>query len=226
MGITSPIFSMFGPSPIKPLEQHIDITYAAAKRLIPFMQEVFKQNWAQAEILQQEISKKERDADQLKSDLRIHLPKGLFLPVPRSDILELLTTQDRIANIAKDIAGTMIGRRMEIPEAIVKDFLDYLQCSVDACAQARKAINELDELLETGFRGNEVTLVEEMIHKLDLIEHASDDKQITIRQQLLEIETQLPPIDAFFLYRAIELIGDLADSAQAVGGRLQILLAR
>lgn len=34
------------------------------------------------------------------------------------------------------------------------------------------------------------------------------------------------PIDVMFLYRVIELIGDLADVAQRVGSRLQILLAR
>ncbi|HBP75141.1 MAG TPA: phosphate transport regulator, partial [Alcanivorax sp.] len=37
---------------------------------------------------------------------------------------------------------------------------------------------------------------------------------------------ELPPVDVIFLYKIIEWIGDLADRAQKVGGRLQLLLAR
>lgn len=226
MAITSPIFNMFGPSPIRPLEKHIDKAYAAAKLLLPFMEAVLAKDWPKAESLQQDIIKLEDEADDMKRDLRLHLPKGLFLPVPRSDILELLHSQDKIANIAKDIAGTIYGREMTIPDAIANDFEEYVQCTVDACRQARKAINELDELLETGFRGNEVKLVEEMIRKLDQIEHKSDGMQVKIRRQVHKMERDLPPIDVIFLYQVIDLFGDLADVAESVGQRLEILLAR
>lgn len=226
MGISSPIFSMFGRSPIKPLEAHIDKANAAATLLKPFISAVLAQDWDEALKLQADIAKLEREADDMKRDLRLHLPKGLFLPVPRTDILELIQVQDRIANRAKDIAGIIVSRRMQIPAAIADDFTDYLQTCLDACAQARKAINELDELLETGFSGNEVTLVENMITKLDNIENKSDDKQAAIRQKLYAMESELSPVDVIFLYQAIRTIGELADCAQAVGGRLQILLAR
>ena len=49
--------------------------------------------------------------------------------------------------------------------AFPKDFgpllKEFVERSIDASAQAQKAINELDELVETGFRGNEVQLVKE-----------------------------------------------------------------
>ena len=37
---------------------------------------------------------------------------------------------------------------------------------------------------------------------------------------------ELPPVDVIFLYKIIDWIGDLANRAQTVGGRLQILIAR
>jgi uncharacterized protein Yka (UPF0111/DUF47 family) len=49
-------------------------------------------------------------------------------------------------------------------------------------------INELDELLETGFKGREVALVEKMIHQLDKIEDDADAMQIKLRPSLLSIE--------------------------------------
>ena len=55
---------------------------------------------------------------------------------------------------------------------------------------------------------------------------ANDEQQIQIRSQLFKLESELPPVDVIFLYKIIEWIGDLADRAQKVGGRLQLLLAR
>ena len=92
--------------------------------------------------------------------------------------------------------------------------------------QASKAINELDELLETGFKGREVTLVEKMLVELDAIEQDTDDMQIKIRRQLRAIENELNPVDVMFLYKIIEWVGELADIAERVGSRLELMLAR
>ena len=146
--------------------------------------------------------------------------------MPRSDLLELLSVQDKVANRAKDIAGLMLGRQMAIPEPIQESFKFFVQRSVDAAAQALKAMNELDELLETGFAGREVTLVENLIEELDRIEHDTDTLQIKLRSDLFKLEKDLPPINVMFLYQIIEWIGDVADRAQRVGNRLEQLMAR
>ena len=156
----------------------------------------------------------------------MNLPKGLFLPVDRSDVLEIATHQDRIANRARDIAGLVMGRRMSIPAVIAPFFMAFLKRSIDATVQAKKIIDELDELLETGFRGDEADLVRKMVMTLDEIEHDTDEMQIEVRGELFRIETQLPPIDVVFLYKIIDRTGDLADQAQIVGGQLLLLLAR
>lgn len=220
------IFSMFGRSPIRPLQQHMQKAHACAQHLLPFIDAVIKQSWKEAAKLQQEISDLEHDADNMKKDLRLHLPTGLFLPVPRTDVLELLAMQDRVANKAKDIAGLIIGRKMILPESVAKQYPKFLQRCLDASQQACNAINELDELLEAGFRGNEVKVVEEMIVKLDEIEHDTDTMLVDIRKEIFQLETTLSAIDIVFYYKLVEWTGDLADHAQTVGGRLQLLLAR
>ena len=75
------------------------------------------------------------------------------MPLARTDLLELLTQQDKIANRAKDIAGLMLGRKLAMPADLASDFMAYLQRCLDATALATQAIGELDDLLETGFRG-------------------------------------------------------------------------
>ena len=90
----------------------------------------------------------ENEADELKKQLRLHLPKGLFMPVARADLLALLASQDKIANKAKDVAGLITGRKMEFPESVQADFTAYLQKCIAAAHQAGKAISQLDEFFK------------------------------------------------------------------------------
>ncbi|WP_298626622.1 TIGR00153 family protein [uncultured Legionella sp.] len=217
---------MFGPSPIKPIEQHIRKAHQCAKQLYPFFEAVLKKDWKTAKNIKNKIISLEKEADFIKRDLRLHLPTGLFLPVSRTDLLELLSAQDKIANKAEDIAELITSRKMTIPEPLIPVFMPFLHRCLDASKQACKAINELDELLETGFRGSEVKIVEEMILKLDEIEHDCDKMLADIRHKIFELEQELSAIDIMFLYKLVQWIGELADHAQTVGGRLQILIAR
>ncbi|MCL1125814.1 TIGR00153 family protein [Shewanella surugensis] len=220
------ILGVFAKSPIKPLQEHIDKVYDCSSLLVPFFEATISGDWDSAVKLRKKISQAERDADSLKREIRLKLPGGLFMPVERTDLLELLTQQDKIANKAKDISGRIIGRELLVPAVIQAPFLTYLARCLDAVSMAKEAINELDDLLETGFRGREVTLVEKMISKLDSIEEDTDSLQINIRRQLFAIENELNPIDVMFLYKIIEWVGELADLAERVGSRLELMLAR
>jgi len=220
------ISSLFGSSPVKPLQSHMNSVQTCVEELIPFMDAVLIKDWDSALKVQLKISELEQESDKLKKDLRLNLPNSLFMPVSRRDLLEVLTMQDKIANKAKDIAGLITGRKMNIPDPLGTQFKAFINRSIDASAQACQAINELDELVETGFRGREVNLVAKMIKKLDKIESDTDKIQVKIRAEIFKRETKLPPIEVMFLYKIIEWIGDLADIAQRVGSRLELMLAR
>jgi predicted phosphate transport protein (TIGR00153 family) len=223
---TTPFLNMFGRSPIKPLEEHMAKVHVCVEELAPFFDAAFAENWPEVEKIQRVIVRLENEADVMKRELRLHLPNNLFTSVSRSDLLELLNVQDRLANKAKDIAGTVMGRRMLFPEASKMAFLELLKRCIEASKQANTAIHELDELLETGFSGNEVKHVDNMISKLSRIEHETDELQIQLRQIMFTLEDQYPPVKVMFLYEVIEWTGELADTARAVGDNLQILVAR
>lgn len=218
--------NLFGKSPITPIQEHMAASHQTAELLVDFFEATNNEDWELASSIQQQISEKENVADDLKKKIRLELPKSLFLPVPRGDLLELLTMQDQIANGAKDIAGIMIGREMRMPKKIRKDMTSFVKASVATSQQALTAINELDELLEAGFGGPEVRLVQKLIKKLDDLESKTDKLQIAIRGKLFKVEKDLPPVDVMFTYRIIEWVGELADKAQKVGSRLQMLLAK
>lgn len=224
--MSSPLSALFGRSPIRPIQEHMAKAQNCVVLLGDFLEASFNKDWTKAEQLQKEISACENQADDFKYNIRTHLPKTLLLPVARADLLSLLNTQDKLANRTKDIAGLMLGRKMEVPPSLVESIREYYQQSLRASEQALKSINELDELLETGFRGKEVEFVEKLIVELDEIEHLNDVTQIGIRANLFKLEPELPPVNVMFLYKVIDLIGDVADISQMIGGRLSLLMAR
>lgn len=226
MAIGNPLYNLFGKSPIKPLQEHMMAVVECAEALQDFLAAAIANDWPAAEDIYNRIYTTERRADELKKQLRLHMPNGLFMPVSRTDLLELLSVQDHIANHARDIAGLMLGRQMCVPGMLQDAVREFLAASISATQQALKAINELDELLETGFTGSEVTFVEELIDQLADLENRTDILERDIRQRLFKLEAALAPVEVMFLYQIIDRIGELADLAERVGGRLQLLLAR
>jgi uncharacterized protein len=222
----NPILDLFASSPMKPMQTHMLKVQECVGKLPEFFEAVFEQDWDKVDTLQKGIRALENEADELKKELRLHLPKGLFMPVERTDLLALLSSQDKIANKAKDIAGLITGRKMVFPDSIRDELRAYLSRGIDASLQASKAIQQLDELLETGFKGREVKIAEEMIVVLDEIENDVDVLQIKLRRKLFALEESLPAVNVIFMYKVLDWMGDLADTSQQVGARLELLLAR
>ncbi len=224
--VGSPFSNLFGQSPISPIQEHIGLAHQCATLLHPFFEAAIKNDWDAANDLYNKISDLEHQADEAKTKLRANLPSSLMMPVDRGDLLLMVSKQDKIANHTKDIAGIMIGRQMQIPLEISESMRKFVAIAIETSAQAVKAVNEMDELLELGFKGRVLEVVEKLIEELNRLEHENDELQIQVRSELFQIEDSLSPVNVIFLYKVIEWIGALADAAQSAGGKLQLLIAR
>ena len=226
MASRNPLGNLFGRSPIRPIQEHMQMADQAAQLLPSLFLAAAAEDWDKANEVHKEILAAEKAADKMKRSVRRHLPKSLFLPVPRSDLLTLVGIQDNVANTAKDVAVLVIGRKMRFPEAMQEAVMAFTEACVATSHQALLAIQELDELLEVGFSGREVKRVENMLKELDKLERTTDKLANTLRAKLFKIEQELPPIDVMFFYRILSLLGTVADDAESVGDRLQILMAK
>jgi len=216
---------IFGRSPFGPIQKHMEMCYECATLVEPLLQAVNADDWTEVVRLQEEIVRSENEADDLKTEIRSRLPRGFFLPVSRPDLLDLLTRQDRIANRAKGIAGLVLGRRMSFPLQMTDMLGEFVAECIKACELARQVVSELDELLDTGFRGQETGRVRTMVHQIDATERRCDEMEIDLRTMLFGLEGELSAVNVMFMYRVIEWIGDLANHAERVGHRLDQLLA-
>lgn len=216
--------SIFGSSPVEPIQAHMDMCHAAVTELVRLLEAAASGDWDAAEKSMKAISAKEVAADDLKHETRRLLSGNLMMPVPRTDLLDLIQTQDEVANLAKRTARMIVWRQLQIPEPVRKRFLDLLDESARATKKARKSIRELDELYETVFKGAEAEKVEAIISELEDIETETDRMQGALRVELREIENDYPAMEMMFLYKLVDLVGEIADTAEHVGRRLNGLL--
>jgi len=97
---TNPIPGLFGKSPFKAMQNHMRIVNDCIAEVPGLFQALVDGDAAALEEQKDKIFEKEEEADHLKNSLRSHLPKSIFMPVDRRDLLELLDMQDSIADTA------------------------------------------------------------------------------------------------------------------------------
>lgn len=217
---------LFGASPVAPLQSHMTMVDECVTKLVDLFENMASGNTDAVEAVYHEIAALEQKADDKKHLLREQLPTGLFMPIERQDLLDALRVQDLLANKARDIAGIVVGRKLQFPEKVGQRAIELVKATVETCHQALKVVNELDELIETGFRGHAVRVVEEMLIELDNLESATDRIQVDLRADLFAVEKDLYAVDVMFIYRIIESIAEIADDAERVGRRFQLMLAK
>ena len=200
--------------------------HSCIKEFGVFAKAAKSEDWEKAQEAQVSIGNKEKKADQLKKKLRMNLPSTFMMPFSRRDLLDVLLIQDSIANITKDLAGLMMTRHMVFPKEFAEDFINLAELCIKTSGAALVAINELDELLETAFSSRERKIVAETVKKINVLEHDTDTAQNDIRNKLFLLESNLPPVDVMFYYRAIEWLGETADAAQKVGSRFEVMLTK
>jgi len=226
MARTDNIASLFGKSPITPLQKHMKQVHSCLKDFNAFAKAANAQDWEKAETVSISIKNREEKADKLKKKLRMNLPSTFMMPFSRRDLLDVLLIQDSIANITKDLVGLMMTRHMVFPKQIADDFIKLSGLCIKTSGAALMAINELDELLETAFSSRNRKIVGKMIKTVNELEHETDEVQNDIRNKLFALESDLPPVDVMFYYRAIEWLGETADAAQKVGSRFEVMLTK
>src|ERR1700743_1238452 len=98
------IVNLFGRSPFAPLRHHMETVAMCVYLLSDLFQALQKQDKEALQKIASSIQSYEHEADRTKNDIRNHLPKSLFLPIDRTQLLEILTLQDRLADKAEDVS--------------------------------------------------------------------------------------------------------------------------
>ena len=218
------IINVFGRSPFVPLQMHMEKVVECVGE-VPKILETYKQGDSKkVESMAYSLSKMEHEADIIKHDIRNSLPRGLFMPVDRSKLLKILNLQDGIANRAENVGMLLTFKQAKRFKGFDVAFDNFLEKCLATFDMSRKIIEELDELLETGFGGIEAQKVHGMIDQVSQKEYESDVSQRELVRLLLTHEDSISYGDFFLWTRVIQQIGGIADRSDNLAAAVRITL--
>ena len=214
-----------GRNPLAGLQKHMPVALECAEQVLPLMQALARQDTEALRNTAKKIFDLEEQCDSIKHEIRMHLPKSLFLPVDRRDVLQVLHHQDAIADTAQDIAGLLLQRNMVVPEHMQAPLELFVERCIEVVARAAEVVTRFDELLEVGFQGPEVDEVEQKINSINQAETSTDDLGSALVQSLFAHEDEMKPVAVMIWYRLIEWVGDIADNAEKVANQIRLMIA-
>ncbi len=218
------ILNLFGRSPFAPLKSHMDKVSTCVQSLTQLFNALLAGDYEQVEKIAASISETEHLADVTKNDIRSHLPKSLFLPIERGQLLEVLRIQDDIADQAEDVAVLATLKRLELPQPLKQPFLDFLAKNIETFEGAHRIIKELHDLLESSFGGIEAEKVRHMVDEVAYREHQVDVLQRQLLKLLFSQESALSYGSFHLWLKIFEAIADISNLSEKLAYRMRLTL--
>jgi len=215
---------LFGRSPFKPLQAHMEKVVDCVKEIAPLFKALRDADYKKVEKISKLISDLEHQADLTKNDIRNNLPTAVFLPVPRSSLLDILSLQDNIADRAQDIGILLTLKNLEMDEKFAPLFEKFVKLNLSACEAVHNIILEMDQLVESSFGGQEAKKVEQMVEKVADIEHEADVLQRELLKEFFTVSDHLPTPSFFLWLKVIEEVGALSDESEKLANRVRMTL--
>ncbi len=220
----SVLANLFRKSPFTPLQTHMERVVKCVHRMQDLYDAHFQGDFEQVNKLAEEISELEHLADIAKNEIRNNLPRGLFLPVNRGDLLEILSLQDSIADKAEDVAILMTLKPLPQIEPLKEDMKKFMLKNIQAVEKTHDIIREMDELLESAFGGTEAEKVIRMVEEVAFMEHEADIMQHKILKELFSMEDTLSYSSFYLWINILQTMASLANLAEKLANRVRMLL--
>lgn len=224
MKAINPLGRLFGRSPFKPLVSHMDKVWECMERLQLLFKAFTEGNHAEVERLSEEISRLEHAADLTKNDIRNNLPKGIFLPVDRGNLLEILSLQDAIADEAEDVGVVLSYKNLDFLPELREDFNDFVAKNIDAVNIVHQIINEMDNLLESSFGGAEANKIQKMVDEVAFREHEVDVIQRRLLKKIFTMEDRISHGSFIIWLRLFNETASLSDVSEKLANRVRMTL--
>lgn len=196
------ILSLFGRSPFAPLQSHMEKVSVCVHLLKDIFEAVERKDYAAVETIAEKIADFEHQADLTRNDILNHLPKSLYLPITRGQLVEILNTQDDIADKAKDVAVLITLKPIELRDHFAKEFKEFLMMNISTFDCVFLIIKEMHELVESSFGGIEAEKVRAMVEEVSFKEHEVDLLQRKLLKKLFESDDHMS-YTTFYLWQKI-----------------------
>jgi predicted phosphate transport protein (TIGR00153 family) len=215
--------SLFYKSPFEALQKHADKVKECAHLFKEAAVCHIGKECKQFDILTEQVARLESEADDIKRNIRNHLPKGILMPVDKFEFFDYLREQDKVLDEVEDALFWLSFRPRGIPDEVANDIHHLVEAVILPIGKLSDLVAFATEYFR---RGSE----EQRKAMKGLIR---DIRQYERETDLLERELKFKifgsindPLVVFHLIRLVEIVADIADHAQNASDRMRAMIAR
>tara|TARA_B100000530_G_scaffold227125_1_gene146509 strand:- start:73 stop:744 length:672 start_codon:yes stop_codon:yes gene_type:complete len=218
------IVQLFSKSPFGPLQEHLKKVGDCVELVKPLFQALLDNDDESLRSTAKQISKLEHSADEIKNEIRDNLPRNIFMPVNRSDFLNLLSQQDSIADTVEDIAFLLTVRKTNCPESWRDSLLSYVHKCVNVFNETSEIYGSLDSLVQSGMTGSEASAVLKKINDIGLKEWEVDKTQFEMLSNMFSMEDEMKPADLFWWSKIFKELGDIGNYSEKSVNSIRMMI--
>ncbi|MCL7487906.1 MAG: TIGR00153 family protein [Desulfobulbaceae bacterium] len=220
------ITDLFGKSPFGPIVEHSKKVHECVELLWPLMEAQVQEDFDEIRRLHSRMSRLEYEADLIKHEIRGFITHRSFLPVDRSDLVNFLEHQEKIADHAEDFAVILTLRKTIINEELHDYFFEYLKQVFQVSGTLLTAAVEFNNLAEAAFSGAEARSILRLIEGLNQEEWQADKLSRRLSRMVFALEGREDILNILFYEKMIIKLGDIANQAENAGDYLRVMIEK
>ena len=220
------IADLFGKSPFGPIVEHSKKVHECVELLWPLLEALVQEDYDQIRLLHSKMSRLEYEADLIKHEIRGFITQRSFLPVDRSDLINFLEHQEKIADYAEDFAVILTLRNTVINESLHDHFFEYLKQVFQVSGLLLTAAVEFKNLAETAFGGAEARSILRLIEGLNQEEWEADKLSRKLSRLVFNLEGKEEILNILFYEKMILKLGNIANQAENAGDYLRVMIEK
>ncbi len=223
MGVLS---RFFAPSPFIQLHEHSKKVHECVELLRPLANALLAEDYEKIEELHSVMSRKEHEADQIKTELRDRITKMYFLSVGRLELSEFLGYQDDVADAAEDFAVLLLLRKTKVPEELKPDFSEFVEQVIKVSEHLLNLAEKLSPVAEAAFEGDVAQEVLEATEKIGEEEWQADRLERRFAQHFYSMEDKIDPITILFLDKYCKTLSRVSNNAERTAKYLRLIIRK
>ena len=159
------------------------------------------------------VRESEHQADIMKSKMVIELSDSLLMPPDRADLMNFVTTLDKIADWTNGAARLLGFIEQKLPDNILKNISSATELIVSSISKLKEAISAIIK--------NDLKAAIADCEEVARIEHEADDQKKTLIEAI--IHTKLEPTSLLLSYQLAEYMEGVTDKIEDAADFIKIL---
>ncbi len=217
------ISSLFHRSPFEDLQKHADKVKECTQLFREAVVCHIGQECKRFDLLTEQVARLESEADDIKRNIRNHLPRGILMPVDKFEFFDYLREQDKVLDEVEEALFWLSFRPEGIPAELAADIHDLVEAVIPPIEKLPELVTLAREYFKSRSEKQRIRM-KSLIRDIRQHEREADHLERELKFKIFT--TIKDALVVYHLVRLVEHIGAIADHAQNASDRMRVMIAK